>query len=635
MKPWLNMSILKKIRKKNQAYKKWIAVKDIITWQKYTHLKKETSNQIITAKKLYHQQHLHKYCKDLKRFWKYLNTVIGKNSKATKIPYIKTESEKLNDFRDMSNYMNDFFCTVAQKLDNELPPRTNNDDSQDLSYFNPYSLYLKEISQSEVLKVINSLPNKQSTGGLDSANAIQIKWVADLISAPLADLFNCCISQGHFPVILKVSKVMPIYKSGNNTDVNNYRPIALQSTFAKIFEKLLKVRFTSFIKKYKILNVNQYGFREKSSTSMAILDLIQTIETNRDMNQHTVALFLDLSKAFDTVRHQILLRKLEHYGFRGITLQLITSYLTNRYQYTVVNGETSHLQTIQYGVPQGSILGPLLFLIYINDINQNIQVDFKMFADDTVILITHYDVKVLQEMSNIAIKDTHSWLIRNRLTLNAKKTVYLFFNAKKKFLKVDPPKIFIDNLEIIPSLSTKYLGFVIDHTLSCKLHIYSLILKVNKCIGIFHKVSELTTYKTKFLLYHTILYPHLIYCIEIYGNAGSSAISELQIAQNKAIRALFKLHKFSSTSEIYEKLGISKIKEIYNSRAKILLDKIINEQEKFLNIHTKFLKHNPQLSHKYETRGKSCINLTFNSQSYTSSIVYNLFLLWNANQANK
>jgi hypothetical protein len=261
-----------------------------------------------------------------------------------------------------------------------------------------------------------------SIGGLDKFSIIQIKWIAGPISKPLSVLFDLCIQQGKFPNILKISKVLPIHKCGSLTDPNNYRPIALQSTFSKIFEKIIKRRIESFFQHNHLLNRYQYGFRSKSSTTKALMDFTQTIDRNKNNNKHPIAIFLDLKKAFDTVSHPILLAKMENYGCRGITKDFFASYLEGRQQFTGVGDQRSGLLVNSYGVPQGSILGPFLFLIYINDIveckTSDVEITYKLFADDTALLLSHENLDILNQAANIIMGGIFDWLIVNRLTLN-------------------------------------------------------------------------------------------------------------------------------------------------------------------------------------------------------------------------
>jgi hypothetical protein len=234
-------------------------------------------------------------------------------------------------------------------------------------------------------------------------------------------------------------------------------------------------------------------------------------------------------------------------------------------------------------------------------------------------------------MSNSILAKTNKWLTANRLTLNQKKTVYMVFDANKRKCKSALPKVFIQNYEVLPVPSTKYLGFIIDSKLSCKLHNESLVLKISRIIGLFRVVSKSITFQAKYNLYYSMLFPHLLYCIEIYGSVGRSEINDLQIKQNKAIRALFRLPRLASASVFYEKLGIEKIDGIYKKRATKLVTRLLHEynKSKRLNVFQTFSTNHKLFNHKYKTRHKDSINLTFNRHSFTTGIIFNLLLNWN------
>lgn len=205
---------------------------------------------------------------------------------------------------------------------------------------------------------------------------------------------------------------------------------------------------------------------------MALLDLINSIESSRDQNNHSIAIFLDLKKAFDVVNHKILLYKLECYGIRGPVHKLLTSYLHNRSQFKSVKGHTSSYQSVICGVPQGSVLGPLLFLLYINDFNLCCKSDFKLFADDTVIIISHHNMQHLSQLTNQVLATVHQWLLSNKLTLNLQKTTCMFFHKNKKHFDGETyPIVKLNDYQLTFTKSTKYLGFIIDYKLSFKLHI--------------------------------------------------------------------------------------------------------------------------------------------------------------------
>ena len=237
------------------------------------------------------------------------------------------------------------------------------------------------------------------------------------------------VEQGIYPSKLKLAKVIPIYKSNDESDPSNYRPISLLSVFNRIFEKMMYNRLKAFLEKFGILHESQYGFREKRSTEHAILEIINQIQTNMDRKLYTCGIFIDLQKAFDTVDHTILLKKLDHYGVRGIVNDWFTSYLTARKQITEIGPlKISKKAPVLSGVPQGSVLGPLLFLVYINDIcNSCNQMKFYLFADDTNLLYADKNLKSLESTINDELCKLYDWLIANKLSLNIKKSNYVIF----------------------------------------------------------------------------------------------------------------------------------------------------------------------------------------------------------------
>ena len=244
------------------------------------------------------------------------------------------------------------------------------------------------------------MPNKTSAG-FDLINSSLIKQVVHAISLPLTFVINSSISTGVVPDDMKIARVTPIFKAGDPTIVNNYRPISVLTSFSKIIERVVYIRTVQFLDKYKTLSNNQYGFRANHSTTHAIIQIINKKSTDLDNFSSTTGIFLDLSKAFDTVDHDILLSKLEYYGIRGVALEWFRSYLSNRQQFVSINGTQSLPCNICCGVPQGSILGPLLFSLYINDFDQSSDIlSFILFADDSNLFYSHHDINVLFDTVN-------------------------------------------------------------------------------------------------------------------------------------------------------------------------------------------------------------------------------------------
>jgi len=351
---------------------------------------------------------------------------------------------------------------------------------------------------------------------------------------------------------------------------------------------------------------------------------------DQNSKRHSIVIFLDLRKAFDTVDHKILLSKLEQYGCRGITLQFFASYLANRKQYVKINNSESPLQEIKFGVPQGSILGPLLFLLYINDITacKPENGELKLFADDTAMLISHENLNILNDIANTTIKNMHEWLTGNKQSLNTKKTFCMFIHANKKKIENWIPTVALEGTPLQNTQNMKYLGIIVDSKLSFQSHINQLANKLRKWIGIFKKISSLLNFTTKKIIYFSMFYPHILYGIELYGNASNIALKKIQTIQNSALKSLFGYSRLSSSSKMYKELKIMKIKTLYRYRSALLINKLLKETET-LNIHRKMKEYCTPMKHKYSTRQKTNFNLKFDRPSYTNSSSFKMFLLWN------
>ena len=302
----------------------------------------------------------------------------------------------------------------------------------------------------------------------------------------LAYIFNMCIEQGYFPTELKLGCITPIFKKGNKLDITNYRPVCSLSQFSKIFEKIVYTRMVDFINKNNIFSETQYGFRKSKSTETALIDFTDYVHNGLTNKQNVGSIFMDLSKAFDVMDHSILKSKLEHYGFRGKFLDYLMSFMKDREYFVYANGFKSSTEIVNIGVPQGSTLGPLLFLIYVNDMKycSNI-LKFIQFADDTTLLYTHSDIFELNRILEIEATKVIKWLSANKLIINLTKTHSMLFTNKRGNLRLS---ISIHDISIEEKLTTKFLGVEIDNKLTWKDHIHFIASKISKTISLLYRL---------------------------------------------------------------------------------------------------------------------------------------------------
>ena len=319
----------------------------------------------------------------MKKMWSGIKSIISHKSFTSSINKIKgNDGNVTSDPSDMSNIFNNFYIHVASSITKtiSITPKSPLDY---LTNRTSNSLFLTPVTPLEVKDIIDALNPSKSVG----PNSIPIKLlkiVGCSISPLLALLINHSFQSGIYPDTFKIAKVISLFKKGNPELPSNYRPISLLSIFSKKFEKLMYKRLYSFLEVHNILYSLQFGFQENHSIDHALVNLTESVKNTLDNKRLGCGIFIDLQRAFDTVNHKILLSKLEHYGIRGCALGRFRSYLPDRKQYVSVNGKSSSLLTVSCGVPQGSVLGPLLFLVYINDLpNASKKLTFYLFADDT------------------------------------------------------------------------------------------------------------------------------------------------------------------------------------------------------------------------------------------------------------
>ena len=425
------------------------------------------------------------------KIWKIVNELADIKTKSRTDPneLITEDGKILASSDEIAEGLNEHFANIGPKMAELISP-VNDSIREPCDKSCKNSFFLTPSTSYEIINVIDSLSTKKATRSKD----LETKFLelSKFIIAPiLSKLINVCFETGVFPNCLKTAEVVPIFKKGDRSKATNYRPISLLSQFDKILEKTIYLRQIHFLEKYQLLNKVQFGFRKNSSTIQAISKIYDEIVQNIDQDLYTCCMFLDLSKAFDTVDHDVLLEKLYHsFGIRGIPHELLRSYLTDRFQCTVVANAVSSERPVRCGIPQGSCLGPLLFLLYINDLPSASQFNTTLFADDTLLMHAHKNLDMLETKVNEPSQHVDYWLRKNKLSLNYSKTIFLLMN-KHPQKKVDENFAFRLNDKLLERSSTvKYLGLLIDDTLNWFSHIQHLSHQLARLSGIFYRLRS-------------------------------------------------------------------------------------------------------------------------------------------------
>ena len=437
-------------------------------------------NELKTSRISYYIQYFTEHKNNMKMLWSGIKSIINvKNNRLNNISQIVQNGKVIKNPQDIAQAFNQYFVNIAQNIDKEIP-RTRKCPLDYLGARTAESFFISPTDSSEIDSIISQLHKGKSVGPY-SIPINLLKRLSPNIASSLASLINESFSTGIFPDKVKVANVIALHKKGATDNHSNYRPMSLLSIFSKIFEKLMHKRFYRFLEANEILRPLQFGFRKKHSTLHTLISMTEHIKNTIDSGNYGCGIFIDLKKAFDTVNHGILLKKLEHYGVRGIPLQWFESYLsTAREQHVSVNGHTSDKLVIKHGVPQGSVLGPLLFLLYIHDIpTVSKKLTFHPFADDTNIYFESSDLMHLHKTINKELRKVQKWLESNRLALNIDKTNFLLFE-ENIVLKLGKKKIKHEN-------HVRFFGVLLDSNLSWKTHLNELSKKLLRTVGFFIK----------------------------------------------------------------------------------------------------------------------------------------------------
>ena len=518
------------------------------------------------AKVSYYEHIFEKYKNDMKNTWKNISSLLSKSNKNTNsIKTIKVNGKDSQDKTKIANAFNDFFVNVGPKLAASI----------DTSNKRPFNSYLtKRILTSfnfslmdidSTSKVINSLKTKTSTGH-DGISVKMLKFLAPALISSLTLIINQSLITGVFPDLLKIARVIPLYKKDDKTAVDNYRPVSLLCAISKVFEKVAFNQLYTYLKNNNILYKGQYGFREQHSTELASLELTDRILMDLDNKKNPVTVYMDLSKAFDTLDHSILLQKLRFYGVREVELQWFQSYLTNRVQYVDIDGFISEHKILKTGVPQGSILGPLLFLIYMNDIPESSEVfDFILYADDTSLksIINIKDTtKSLAQITysiNKELNNVNDWLAVNKLSLNVTKTKFMVFHTLQQNISSFIPQLKIGNKLLERVSNFNFLGLTINENMSWKPHVNLIANKISKYVGILNRLKRYLPCRILRMMYFSIVHSNLNYSLLAWGyDCG-----RLKKLQKRAVRTICNAKYNDHTEPLMKTLGILKLEDLF------------------------------------------------------------------------
>ena len=580
--PWVTKDFQLMCKVRDKLKKQAIRSKSELLMQSYKHIRNKVNKLNGDLKRDYFTQKITSCEGDLKSTWKTINQVINKKSKTTHIPSLNVDGKHIANNDDIAESMNNFFCSIGEKLSDKIPKTRNPllEDEYNVNLQNT-RFQFKFIDLFQIEKVFRKIKTSKGSG-TDGIASCFLKIALPVISQSLCDIFNLSITTGCFPDCWKIARVAPIFKSGQPDDRSNYRPISVLPVLSRVFEKLVHNQMYDYLDKNKHLFANQSGFRALHSVVTCLLNSTDDWYVNMDNGKYTAMIFIDLKKAFDTVDHDILLAKLRKYGIENVELTWFTSYLTNRKQFCKVNGVCSKTEDIRCGVPHGSCLGPLLFLIYINDLPFSLKKgNVTMYADDTTISYSSTSLEDINQTLNSELNHLKQWLQGNKLSLNVLKTQALVVGSQPKMKKitnktVDHPQFFVGDSHVENVDRTKYLGVIIDRNLSWEEHVNNLRTKVSRAIGFLKYSRKFLPQNTLSKMYRGIVEPHFRYCCSVWGCCGVTKLQTLQKLQNRAARIVTKSRFDTPAMALIHNLNWPTVSDIVRSETATTMYKSLN-----------------------------------------------------------
>ena len=576
--PWFDSEIHDLIQQRDCSLKLFRNKKSSEEYEKYVALRNKVNYKIKDAKANYYKANVMENKNNPKKLWSFLKE-LGANKKClTKVTNFGLMIKDKITFAKLAvaTHFNHFFSNIADKLVNKLPPAKGIYGKQFVkSFYKTNSiLSLKLVTTDKVLKLLTEL-NSQKATGLDGLPAKFLKDGASTIAKPLSHIINMSITSGQIPKELKCAKIVPIYKKKLKTDPGNYRPVSILSIISKIFEKVVCEQLSDYLECNNLMYDLQSGFRQNFSTDSCLIHLSDYILNNQDKGEYTGIVVIDLQKAFDTVNHKILLSKLQALGLDQVAIKWFASYLEDRQQIVQIGDTHSDSCSIKCGVPQRSILGPLLFLIYVNDMRAAVSCRLLLYADDSALLTSGKDVSEIEGVLSRELESLSEWLEENRLSLHLGKTQSILFGSKKRLRTSNKLHVVCNGSDIEPDVEVTYLGVNLDQSLSGSSIVNKIVTKCNNKIKFLYRNARSFDPQTKGMLASALVQCHFDYaCSMWFSCVSSTSRKRLQIIQNKLIRFILGI---STRSHIgYREFSSSKMLPVEYRVTQLKLNHMFN-----------------------------------------------------------
>lgn len=635
--PWINAAIIEAITARNDSLQEYRKKKDEASFGLFKKLRNVVNRLIKKAKLEYYNDIIAENKDDPQKLWKSLKQLGYRNKLKTRTLNMNLNSEGTltSDKSLVAGIFNNFFTTIASTLVNKLPsPSGRYGEDHVESFYKRLGVrtddfHFNEVSEEVVLLKLRALKPSKATG-IDNIPSRFIRDAAELISPFITHIINLSIKEGHVPHDFKQARVIPLHKKGSKLEPGNYRPVSILSSISKIMERVIFEQIDSYLASRELLFEFQSGFRKSHSTDTCLLFLTDHIRKEVDSGKYCGMVMLDLQKAFDTVNHDVLLCKLRALGFNSTSLSWVMSYLEGREQVVDINGTLSRPLPLKCGVPQGSILGPLFFLIYINDMQSACDCTLFLFADDSALLFSHKDKGEVERKLSSELHSVSIWLLDNKLSLHLGKTESILFASNSNLKKSPGFKIMVGDVAVSSKKEITYLGCILDNKLSGESMALKVISKVNQKTKFLARLSSFIDRSALVILANALIQCHFDYACSSWFTAITVKLkNRLQTSQNKLVRVILSLHpRTHLLPSHFLSLRWLRVEERV-SQIKLCMVLRIFKREAPRYLTDYFCKVSDV--HGYSTRGSSTniVPIKFKSLMGKCTFLYSAAILWN------
>ena len=611
LNPWMTDNISRLIKYKSQYFN--LLRMNIITMEENRIFRNKVNSIIRKAKNSYYRNKFNSCQSDIKKTWSLINDILSPNRKKSNDIRLSVGTEEISNHSDLCEIFNTYFSNAASSLSSNLSYNSLN--AIDLVPHSSVNFFLFPVDFPECSNIIRDLKNSKT-----SINELPVKifkFNECIITPVITKLINRCFNDAVFPDCLKIATILPVFKKGDPKNMKNYRPISILPYMSKIFEKCLYNRLFYFFTSNNLISKNQFGFLPRKSTLDALQKFIEYQYKSLNSNHFSINVFIDLSKAFDTINHEILLGKLYKYGIRGHALELIRSYISDRNYRVKIGDSFSSVNVSNIGTAQGSVLAPLFFLIYVNDMPKFVDKSYPiLYADDTTLCFKNNSLQTAINQCNIELSKFSKWCTANKFTINLDKTCFMV--VSNRYVPDLDQTIKIDSSFIKCVDSYKFLGVNIDKNLKFNNHISDISCKISKSVGILYRLSNYLPSVTLLQIYNSLVHSHFMYCNAIWGGTNAVHINPLILLQKKCLRIVNKTSYLEHTHPLFVSSKVLKITDIHKYSQAYFIHENLEEIESFTS------------SHSHNTR-QNALNPNFQRLALSQrSIFYSGITYWNS-----